>query len=87
MKTVELIQGILLAFAIVVIVMPAFIRLMRWAGFAKRIRVEGPEGHLVKAGTPTAGGALLLAVVAGLALLFGLVDALRVGIGAAEPAP
>ncbi|MFH0751369.1 MAG: phospho-N-acetylmuramoyl-pentapeptide-transferase [Chloroflexota bacterium] len=73
--TVELIQGILLAFAIVVIIMPAFIRLVRWAGFAKQIRVEGPEGHQSKAGTPTAGGALILAVVIGLALLFGLVDA------------
>jgi phospho-N-acetylmuramoyl-pentapeptide-transferase len=73
--TVELIQGILLAFAIVVIVMPAFIRLARWGGFAKQIRVEGPEGHLSKAGTPTAGGAVILAVVVGLALLFQLVDA------------
>jgi phospho-N-acetylmuramoyl-pentapeptide-transferase len=73
--TVELIQAILLAFAIVVIVMPAFIRLVTWSGFAKQIRVEGPEGHLAKAGTPTAGGALLLGVVIGLALLFGLVDA------------
>jgi phospho-N-acetylmuramoyl-pentapeptide-transferase len=73
--TVELIQGMLLAFAIVVIVMPAFLRLIGWAGFAKQIRVEGPEGHLTKAGTPTSGGALILAVVIGLALLFGLVDA------------
>ena len=73
--TVELIQGILLAFAIVVITMPAFIRLVTWAGFAKQIRVEGPEGHHAKAGTPTAGGALLLGVVIALALLFGLVDA------------
>ena len=73
--TVELIQGILLAFAIVVITMPAFIRLMSWSGFAKQIRVEGPEGHQAKAGTPTAGGALLLGVVIALALLFGLVDA------------
>jgi phospho-N-acetylmuramoyl-pentapeptide-transferase len=73
--TVELIQEILLAFAIVVIMMPAFIRLVRWGGFAKQIRVEGPEGHQAKAGTPTAGGALLLAVVIVLALLFGLVDA------------
>jgi len=73
--TVVLIQAILLAFAIVVIVMPGFIRLVSWAGFGKRIRVEGPEGHLAKAGTPTAGGALVLGVVIGLALLLQLVDA------------
>ena len=73
--TIDLIQGILLAFALVVILMPAYIRLVRCGGFAKQIRIEGPEGHLVKAGTPTAGGALLLGVVIVLALLFGLVDA------------
>ncbi len=73
--TVELIQAILLAFAIVVILMPAYIRLMRWAGFAKQIRVDGPETHQVKGGTPTAGGTLLIVVVGVLALVFNLVDA------------
>jgi phospho-N-acetylmuramoyl-pentapeptide-transferase len=61
--TVELIQGLLLAFALVVILMPAYIRLLRWAGFGKQIRVEGPESHLVKTGTPTMGGLLLIAVI------------------------
>ena len=73
--TVELIQAILLAFAIVVILMPAYIRLMRWAGFAKQIRTDGPESHQVKGGTPTAGGTLLIMVVGALALVFNLVDA------------
>ncbi len=73
--TVVLIQAILLAFAIVVIVMPGFIRLVTWAGFAKQIRTEGPEGHQAKAGTPTAGGTLIVVVVISLALLFELVDA------------
>ncbi len=73
--TVALIQAILLAFAVVVILMPGYIRLVRWAGFAKRIRVEGPETHQAKGGTPTAGGVLLIAVVGALALVFDLVDA------------
>ena len=73
--TVELIQGMLLAFVIVVILMPAYIRLVRWAGFAKQIRLEGPESHQVKSGTPTAGGVLLIAVVGVLALALNLVDA------------
>ena len=73
--TVQLIQAILLAFAVVVILMPGYIRLIRWAGFAKRIRIEGPETHQVKGGTPTAGGALLIGVVGALALVFNLVDA------------
>ena len=61
--TVELIQGLLLAFAVVVILMPAYIRLLRFAGMGKQIRIEGPETHLSKAGTPTMGGLLVIVVV------------------------
>jgi phospho-N-acetylmuramoyl-pentapeptide-transferase len=67
--TVELIQGLLLAFAIIVILMPPYIRLLRATGFTKQIRVEGPEAHLVKHGTPTMGGGLIIAVVVVLYLL------------------
>jgi phospho-N-acetylmuramoyl-pentapeptide-transferase len=67
--TVELIQGLLLAFAIVVILMPPYIRLLRTTGFTKQIRVEGPDSHQVKHGTPTMGGALIIAVVLALYLL------------------
>jgi phospho-N-acetylmuramoyl-pentapeptide-transferase len=67
--TVELIQGLLLAFAIVVILMPPFIRLLRATGFTKQIRVEGPEAHFVKHGTPTMGGVLVIVVVLALFLL------------------
>ena len=65
----ELIQGLLLAFAIVVILMPPYIRLLRHFGFAKRIREEGPQSHLVKGGTPTMGGLLLILVVLGIFIL------------------
>ena len=63
MTTLELIQGLLLAFAIVVILMPPYIRLLRFVGMGKQIRVEGPETHFVKQGTPTMGGLLVIAVV------------------------
>jgi phospho-N-acetylmuramoyl-pentapeptide-transferase len=61
--TLELIQGLLLAFAIVVILMPPYIRFLRWAGMGKRIREEGPESHFIKEGTPTMGGLLIIGVV------------------------
>ena len=61
--TIELIQGVLLAFAIVVILMPPYIRMLRATGFTKQIRVEGLEAHFVKHGTPTMGGALIAVVV------------------------
>lgn len=61
--TVGLIQGLLLAFAMVVILMPPYIRLLQAVGFGKRIRVEGPESHYLKEGTPTMGGLLIVLVV------------------------
>lgn len=64
--TVELIQGLLLAFALVVILMPPYIRLLQSLGFGKRIREEGPESHFVKEGTPTMGGLLIVVVVLGI---------------------
>jgi len=61
--TLELIQGLLLAFALVVILMPPYIRLLRHLGFAKQIREEGPQSHMTKWGTPTMGGLLVIVVV------------------------
>ena len=67
--TVELIQGLLLAFAIVVILMPGYIRLLQYIGMGKRIQEELPDTHQVKAGTPTMGGLLVIAVVLSLFFL------------------
>ncbi len=61
--TLELLQGLLLAFALVVILMPPYIRMLRHFGFAKQIREEGPQSHMVKGGTPTMGGLLIIGVV------------------------
>jgi phospho-N-acetylmuramoyl-pentapeptide-transferase len=72
--TIELIQALLLAFAIVVILMPGYIRLLRYAGFGKQIREEGPDSHFVKQGTPTMGGLLVIAVVIALSLFRGPPD-------------
>ena len=75
MTPVRLVQGVLLGFALLIILMPPYIRVMRRLGFGKRIRVEGPDSHYVKEGTPTMGGLLIILVIGGLALLLGLVDA------------
>jgi phospho-N-acetylmuramoyl-pentapeptide-transferase len=73
--TVELIQGLLLAFAIVVILMTPYIRLLQAIGFGKRIRAEGPESHYTKEGTPTMGGLLIVGVVLGIYFFLQEVDA------------
>ena len=64
-----IVYGILVAFAIVVVLMPAFIRLLKRIGMGKRIRLEGPQTHYVKEGTPAMGGLLIVLAVLGLALL------------------
>jgi phospho-N-acetylmuramoyl-pentapeptide-transferase len=72
---VLVVQGILLAFALVVLLMRPYLGVLRRLGFGKRIRIEGPEAHYTKEGTPTMGGLLIIAVVIGLALALDLVDA------------
>ncbi len=72
---VEFIQGLLLAFACMVILMPSYLRLLHWLGLGKQIRMDGPGSHLVKEGTPTMGGVLIVAVILSLAFLFNALDA------------
>ncbi|CRH61302.1 phospho-N-acetylmuramoyl-pentapeptide-transferase [Chlamydia trachomatis] len=43
--------------------MPLFIRLMRMEGFGQQIRADGPKRHLIKQGTPTMGGAVMLCAI------------------------
>jgi phospho-N-acetylmuramoyl-pentapeptide-transferase len=77
MTFVNIIQGLLLAFAVVVILMPAYIRFLRFLGMGKQILEEGPESHQVKRGTPTMGGLLIIAIV--VSLFFLLVGGLPPG--------
>ena len=55
--------------------MPPYIRLLHWIGMGKKIREDGPGSHLVKQGTPTMGGVLIVAVILSLAYLFDAMDA------------
>ena len=50
---------------------PYLIEKLRKLKFGEVIREDGPTGHMSKAGTPTMGGAIILAVVAGSVLLWG----------------
>ena len=50
---------------------PYLIEKLRKLKFGEVIREDGPESHMSKAGTPTMGGAIILAVVAGSVLLWG----------------
>lgn len=49
-----------LAAIVVLAVMPFFITLMRREGVGQQIRADGPQRHLIKQGTPTMGGVVIL---------------------------
>lgn len=69
-----IVVALLAAFAGVVLLAPVYIGLLQRLGFGKRIRTEGPEGHVGKAGTPTMGGMLLVIVVMFLAMAMRIED-------------
>jgi phospho-N-acetylmuramoyl-pentapeptide-transferase len=50
---------------------PLWIRLLRVRNIGQQVRADGPQGHLVKQGTPTMGGVLILLVVTATFLLLG----------------
>ena len=50
----------LVALVISIIAGPKFIEFLRNNEFGQQIREEGPQHHMVKRGTPTMGGLLLL---------------------------
>jgi phospho-N-acetylmuramoyl-pentapeptide-transferase len=70
----NIVIALLLAFGGVVALGPVYIGLLQRLGFGKQIRVEGPAGHSVKAGTPTMGGMLLVVVVMFLAMAMRIED-------------
>jgi len=70
----SIVVALLAAFAGVVLLAPVYIGLLQRLGFGKRIRIEGPEGHVAKAGTPTMGGMLLVIVVMFLAMAMRIED-------------
>jgi phospho-N-acetylmuramoyl-pentapeptide-transferase len=70
----SIVVALLAAFAGVVVLAPIYIRLLQRLGFGKQIRSEGPQGHVLKAGTPTMGGMLLVVVVMFLAMAMRIED-------------
>ena len=71
---ISIVVALLLAFTGVLLLGPLYIGLLQRLGFGKRIRTEGPEGHQVKAGTPTMGGMLMVLVVMFLAMAMRIED-------------
>jgi phospho-N-acetylmuramoyl-pentapeptide-transferase len=75
MSLIGIVVALLAAFIGMVLLAPIYISLLRRLGFGKQIRTDGPEAHLGKAGTPTMGGMLMVAVVLFLAMALRIEDA------------
>jgi phospho-N-acetylmuramoyl-pentapeptide-transferase len=68
--TLRAVLGALTALAISFIVGPAMIRKLTAYKIGQAVRDDGPQTHLIKTGTPTMGGALILVSVAVTTLLW-----------------
>ncbi|WP_428421934.1 phospho-N-acetylmuramoyl-pentapeptide-transferase [Paraeggerthella hominis] len=63
--------AIVLAIAFTIVLMPAWIKLLKSSHIGQQVRADGPESHLIKQGTPTMGGVIMLVAVVAVALLVG----------------
>ena len=59
-----------IAFFVTLLTGGVVIDLLRRQNLGKEIRIDGPQTHYSKRGTPTMGGSMVIAVLVGLALLF-----------------
>ena len=71
-----------LAFLFAVVWGAPLIRLLRAQHIGKQIRIEGPQTHMVKAGTPTMGGLMIVVpvvVISGLVALINFIVEMNQG--------
>ncbi|MGB5607409.1 MAG: phospho-N-acetylmuramoyl-pentapeptide-transferase, partial [Gammaproteobacteria bacterium] len=68
--TLRAILGVLTALLISFLIGPEMIRRLGRYQIGQQVRSEGPQTHLIKAGTPTMGGALILVAIAAATLLW-----------------
>lgn len=61
--TFQVFLGFILAAAITMVMMPAWIRLLTRTHIGQQVRADGPQSHLVKQGTPTMGGVIMVIAV------------------------
>src|SRR6185295_6982423 len=88
--TLRAVLAMLTALAISFVVGPAAIRKLTVYKIGQAVRDDGPQSHLVKAGTPTMGGALILVSITITTILWGdltnrfvwVVIAVTLGFGA-----
>ena len=63
--------SIVVSAAITMLLTPVLIKILRASRIGQQVRADGPQSHLVKQGTPTMGGMVMLVAVAITALVVG----------------
>jgi phospho-N-acetylmuramoyl-pentapeptide-transferase len=63
--------AIFVALTLTMILLPVWIRLLRIRQIGQQVRADGPQRHMVKQGTPTMGGVVIIAAVILTVVLFG----------------
>lgn len=69
--TYQAFLGLGIAAVITLVLMPFWIRLLKVEGIGQQVRADGPKRHLVKQGTPTMGGVIILIAVTLTCLIMG----------------
>lgn len=64
--------AIVVAIVLTMLFMPLWIRLLKSSHIGQQVRADGPESHLVKQGTPTMGGVVMLVAVIATVLVIAL---------------
>ena len=65
-------MAVFVATALTMLFMPAWIRFLKSSHIGQQVRDDGPETHLVKQGTPTMGGVIMLIALVATVLINGL---------------
>lgn len=72
--TYQVFLAFIISMALTMIVMPFFIKLLKVRQIGQQVRADGPQGHLVKQGTPTMGGIVILLMMTASIFLVGTPD-------------
>ncbi len=73
--TYQIFLAFIISMALTMVVMPLWIRLLKVRQVGQQVRADGPQGHLVKQGTPTMGGIVILLMMTASIFLVGMPNA------------
>ncbi|MCI8468692.1 MAG: phospho-N-acetylmuramoyl-pentapeptide-transferase [Eggerthellaceae bacterium] len=63
--------AVVISMVVTMALMPVWIRFLKSSHIGQQVRADGPQSHLVKQGTPTMGGVIMLVAVIACTLLIG----------------